>query len=168
VARAAVEATRAAAPDRKVTIDAPATPLDVDGDGARLRQVVTNLLDNAVAYSPPGSPVTVRVARVDSEGPARVAVEVTDCGHGLTPDQQARVFERFYRTDAARSRAMGGTGLGLSIVAAITAAHGGVVEVDSTPGEGSTFRVLLPAASPAGDPAPMVARAPGTGAAGAG
>jgi two-component system OmpR family sensor kinase len=71
-------------------------------------------------------------------------VEVTDRGQGLTSDQATRVFERFYRTDAARSRAQGGTGLGLSIVAAITEAHGGTVEVDSTPGEGSTFRVLLP------------------------
>ena len=77
---------------------------------------------------------------------------MADRGPGLTPEQSARVFERFYRTDAARSRALGGTGLGLSIVAAITAAHGGTVEVDSTPSEGSTFRVVLPAAAPPGGP----------------
>ena len=145
VARAAVEAARAAAPDRQVRLDAPPTALVVTGDGPRLRQVVTNLLDNALAYSPAGTPVAVQVASVDGDAGPRVSVEVTDRGPGLTPDQQARVFERFYRTDAARSRARGGTGLGLSIVAAITASHGGTVEVDSTPGEGSTFRVLLPA-----------------------
>jgi two-component system OmpR family sensor kinase len=148
VARAAVEAARAAAPDRQVRIDAPATPLTVDGDAFRLRQVITNLLDNALAYSPAGSPVAVHVAGVEVDGRPRVAVEVEDRGPGLTSEQSARVFERFYRTDAARSRALGGTGLGLSIVAAITEAHGGTVEVDSTPGEGATFRVLLPCAAP--------------------
>jgi len=144
VARQAVEAARAADPERRVTLDAPASPLTVDGDAARLHQVLANLLDNARAYSPAGSPVSVRVAGVEQDGLPFVAVEVTDRGQGLTSDQATRVFERFYRTDAARSRAQGGTGLGLSIVAAITEAHGGTVEVDSTPGEGSTFRVLLP------------------------
>jgi two-component system OmpR family sensor kinase len=144
VARQAVEAARAADPERRVTLDAPASPLMVDGDAARLHQVLANLLDNARAYSPAGSPVSVRVAGVEQGGQPFVAVEVTDRGQGLTPDQATRVFERFYRTDAARSRARGGTGLGLSIVAAIAEAHGGTVEVDSTPGEGSTFRVLLP------------------------
>jgi two-component system OmpR family sensor kinase len=144
VARQAVEAARAADPERRVTLDAPASPLMVDGDAARLHQVLANLLDNARAYSPAGSPVSVCVAGVEHDGLPFVAVEVTDRGQGLTSDQATRVFERFYRTDAARSRAQGGTGLGLSIVAAITEAHGGTVEVDSTPGEGSTFRVLLP------------------------
>ncbi len=144
VAREAVEAARAAAPERRVNVEAPASALEVDGDAVQIRQVITNLLDNALAYSPDGSPVTVTVAAVDHEDRPSVAVEVTDRGQGLTPNQAARVFERFYRTDAARSRAQGGTGLGLSIVAAITEAHGGSVEVDSTPGEGSTFRVLLP------------------------
>jgi two-component system OmpR family sensor kinase len=144
VARQAVEAARAADPERRVTLDAPASPLTVDGDAARLHQVLANLLDNARAYSPAGSPVSVRVAGVEQDGLPFVAVEVIDRGQGLTSDQATRVFERFYRTDAARSRAQGGTGLGLSIVAAITEAHGGTVEVDSTPGEGSTFRVLLP------------------------
>jgi two-component system, OmpR family, sensor kinase len=144
VARQAVEAARAADPERRVTLDAPASPLMVDGDAARLHQVLANLLDNARAYSPSGSPVSVQVAGIEQDGRPFVAVEVTDRGQGLTPDQATRVFERFYRTDTARSRAHGGTGLGLSIVAAIAEAHGGAVEVDSTPGEGSTFRVLLP------------------------
>ncbi len=154
VATAAVEAARAAAPGRTIALDLPdgpdgvdedtATGLVVTGDEDRLRQVVVNLLDNALAYSPPGTPVTVRLARTDRDGRDLAAVEVVDRGPGLTPEQSERVFERFYRTDAARSRARGGTGLGLSIVAAITGAHGGTVEVDSTVGEGSTFRVLLP------------------------
>jgi two-component system OmpR family sensor kinase len=150
VATAAVEAAQAAAPGRTITLDLPdgeaedAPALVVTGDEDRVRQVVANLLDNALAYSPPGTPVTVRLADTDRDGRGLVALEVVDRGPGLTPEQSERVFERFYRTDAARSRARGGTGLGLSIVAAITSAHGGTVEVDSTVGEGSTFRVLLP------------------------
>jgi two-component system OmpR family sensor kinase len=116
----------------------------VAGDEPRLRQVVTNLLDNALAHTPAGTPVVVRLSRIDRDGRGLAVVEVSDAGLGLTPEQAERVFERFYRTDTARSRAQGGTGLGLSIVAAITAAHGGNVEVDSTPGVGTTFRVLLP------------------------
>ena len=114
------------------------------GDEPRLRQVLTNLLDNALVHTPAGTPVTVRVARTERDGRPWAVLEVADRGPGLTPEQRERVFERFYRTDTARSRARGGTGLGLSIVAAITAAHGGTVEVDSEPGAGATFRVLLP------------------------
>jgi two-component system OmpR family sensor kinase len=146
LARAAAESARAAAPDRAVEVAVDGEDLVVAGDEARLRQVAANLLDNALAYSPAGAPVTVRVGPVDRDGHERVALEVIDRGPGLTPEQSERVFERFYRTDAARSRAQGGTGLGLSIVAAITRAHGGAVEVDSTPGAGTTFRVLLPRA----------------------
>jgi two-component system OmpR family sensor kinase len=146
VARDAVEATRAAHPERTIGLEAGPERLVVAGDRTRLHQVIANLLGNAVTYSPPGEPVTLRLSTVPDPagGPDRAAVEVEDHGEGLTPDQAERVFERFYRVDKARSRAQGGTGLGLSIVAAITAAHGGTVGVDSTPGEGSTFRVLLP------------------------
>jgi len=155
VVGSAVAGTRAAQPERSVEVEtAGEVDLTVTGDEPRLRQVVTNLLDNALAYSPPDRPVTVRL------GPARrgdadlVAIEVVDRGPGLTAEQSERVFERFYRVDAARSRAQGGTGLGLSIVAAIVRAHGGTVEVDSTPGRGATFRALLPRATVAPPPPP--------------
>ncbi|HKH05136.1 MAG TPA: HAMP domain-containing sensor histidine kinase, partial [Acidimicrobiales bacterium] len=122
----------------------------VTGDEARLRQVVTNLLDNALHHTPDDSPVTVRVGG-DAEN---ARLEVVDRGPGLTPEQADRVFQRFYRTDTARTRAQGGTGLGLSIVAAIADAHGGRVEVDTAPGAGATFRLLLPRHPPASAGAP--------------
>jgi two-component system, OmpR family, sensor kinase len=134
----------------------------VAGDEPRLRQVVTNLVDNALSHTPAGTPVTVRLSRTTLDGHRWAVLEVSDEGPGLTPEQSERVFERFYRTDTARSRAKGGTGLGLSIVAAITAAHGGIVQVDSEPGEGTTFRVLLPLAGmgPTGEPGPGPAAEP--------
>lgn len=145
VAAAAVESARVAAPDREITLSVDVSPPPVvGGDEPRLRQVIANLLDNACTYSPSGAPVSVRLGTLRRDGRDLVSVEVVDRGQGLSPDQAERVFERFYRTDAARGRARGGTGLGLSIVAAIAAAHGGAVEVDTAVGEGSTFRVLLP------------------------
>jgi two-component system OmpR family sensor kinase len=127
----------------------PANPtgvLIVLGDGQRLRQVLANLVDNALTHTPAGSPVEVRVGTAPLDGRPGAAVEVVDHGPGLTPEQAERVFERFYRADPARSRAAGGTGLGLSIVAALVAVHGGSVAVDSVPGRGARFRVLLPLA----------------------
>ena len=116
----------------------------VVGDDARLHQVVTNLVGNAVAHTPAGTRVEVRVQR----GEADVVLEVRDDGPGMAPEVASRVFERFYRADTSRSRAASttGSGLGLSIVAAIVAAHGGTVDVDSAPGRGSRFVVRLPAA----------------------
>ncbi|TAL12710.1 MAG: HAMP domain-containing histidine kinase [Frankiales bacterium] len=119
-------------------------PPVVVGDPARLHQVVGNLVGNAVAHTAAGSTVEVRV----SGRPGEVAVEVRDDGEGMPPEVAARVFERFYRADASRTRggaASTGTGLGLSIVAALVAAHGGTVEVESEPGRGSAFTVRLPA-----------------------
>ena len=148
VVGSAVAAAQAAAPDREIEVEAATGgDLTVSGDEPRLRQVVTNLLDNALAYSPSGTAVTVRLHSARRAERDLVSIEVVDRGPGLTAEQSERVFERFYRVDAARSRAQGGTGLGLSIVAAITRAHGGTVEVDSTPGHGATFRVLLPRAT---------------------
>jgi two-component system OmpR family sensor kinase len=145
VAEGAVESARAGAPDRTITVEAGGeAPLVVDGDAARLHQVVGNLVANALAYAPPPEPVSVRTRRETRDGHDVAVLEVADHGPGLTPEQAERVFERFYRVDAARNRSQGGTGLGLSIVAAIAAAHGGAVEVDSAPGDGATFRVLLP------------------------
>ncbi|MFD4637643.1 sensor histidine kinase [Lentzea sp. NPDC058436] len=121
--------------DRLVSLELPAGPVLVEADEARVRQVLTNLLSNALVHTPAGSPVEVRL----TSG----VVEVVDHGPGMTSEQAARVFERFYRVDPARGP--GGTGLGLAIVAALVAAHGWRIEVDTAPGEGAVFRVLFPA-----------------------
>ncbi len=142
----AVHDVHAVAPERVVGLRLPPTEGDdpaevpVVGDEARLRQVLGNLVNNAVTHTPPGTPVEVRVRAQRHEA----VLEVADQGPGLPADQAERVFERFYRADPARTRASGGTGLGLAIVAAIVAAHGGRVEVQTTVGVGTTFRVLLP------------------------
>ncbi|MFF2086870.1 ATP-binding protein [Nocardia sp. NPDC058176] len=114
--------------------------LEILGDDHRLRQILTNLLDNARTHTPDGTAITVRLTPAEDE----VRLEVADTGPGLDPADAARVFERFYRADASRTRASGGTGLGLSIVAALVAAHRGTVEVASAPGIGTTFTVRLP------------------------
>jgi two-component system OmpR family sensor kinase len=146
----AVHDARAVAPDRPIElvlgVGDGGRALVVLGDEQRLRQVLANLADNALAHTPDGSPVEVRVGGADLEGQPAAAVEVVDHGPGLTPEQAERVFERFYRADPARSQAAGGTGLGLSIVAALVAVHGGAVQVDSVPGKGARFRMVLPLA----------------------
>ncbi|WP_063746859.1 sensor histidine kinase [Catenuloplanes japonicus] len=147
----AVQAARAVAPERKITLEVVpgAGPLVVTGDESRLRQVFGNLMTNALTHTPSDASVTLRLrAETDADG-RRVAgvAEVVDTGGGLTQEQIDRVFERFYRADAARTRTAAGTistGLGLAIVAAIVSSHEGVVEVESTPGNGATFRVRLP------------------------
>ena len=141
IAGDAVRDARAVEPGRPITL-APEDEVIVSGDADRLRQVVANLLANALVHTPPGRPVEVRVRH---DGPAAV-LEVADHGPGLTPELADKVFERFVRADPARTRATGGSGLGLAIVAAVVEAHGGRAEVDSKPGEGATFRVVLPAA----------------------
>lgn len=122
----------------------------VFGDHTMLVQAVRNLLDNAVAYSPPGTHVGVGVRT--REGLVEIAV--VDQGIGISAEEQDRVFERFYRVDPARSRDTGGTGLGLSIVKHVAADHGGDVQIWSQPGRGSTFTVRLPVAA---GPAPVPA-----------
>lgn len=121
--------------------------LVVRGDASLLATAVSNLLDNAVRYSEPGTRVRVSVA-VDGTDPALVRVAVADEGIGISQINRQRVFERFFRVDKARSRATGGTGLGLSIVKHVAADHGGTVELDSTPGQGSTFTLVLPRVAP--------------------
>ncbi|MCL4440428.1 MAG: cell wall metabolism sensor histidine kinase WalK, partial [Firmicutes bacterium] len=106
-----------------------------------LQQVLLNLLDNAIKYSPPGEEVQLRAQVMGS----RVWVEVADKGLGIPAESLPRVFERFYRVDVARSRREGGTGLGLAIVKHLVEAHGGKVWVESQPGQGSTFFFSIPA-----------------------
>ena len=125
-----------------VTADVP-RELSVVGVPEDLRLMVTNLLENAVRYNREGGRVLVRAR---SSGP-HVVIEVVDTGLGLADADRARVFERFYRVDRARSREAGGTGLGLALVRHAAERHGGDVSVDSVLGEGSTFRVTLPVAA---------------------
>ncbi len=138
LARDAVLDARAVDPERSVELEVDGSTPVVVGDGPRLRQVLGNLVGNALTHSP--SPVRVRV----SSGGGVAVVEVVDEGPGIPEEDRARVFERFYRADASRTRASGGSGLGLSIVAALVAAHAGTVTVEETPGGGATFRVQLP------------------------
>jgi heavy metal sensor kinase len=120
---------------------APPAAVRVRGDPGRLRQVFYNLLDNAIKYTPAGGAVEVRV-----EGrPGGAAASVRDSGPGIPAEHLPRVFERFYRVDKARTRAEGGTGLGLSIARSIVAAHGGQIDLQSTPGRGTVCTVTLPA-----------------------
>ena len=173
----AVHDARVMAPQRSInlTVEPGAAPI-VLGDDVRLRQVIGNLMSNALVHTPDGTPVEVRIRPGTPDGeragppvpsgtvpqgqasaprsgvpgaPRRwptVQVEVADHGPGLTPEQADRVFERFYRADQARTRQAGGTGLGLAIVSALVTAHGGTVTVAQTPGGGATFRIDLPLA----------------------
>lgn len=173
----AVHDARVMAPDRDIdlTVGTGAAFL-VIGDEVRLRQVIGNLMSNALHHTPEGTPIDVRVrlanldewriaaaragrpmpAGTDPDGqplPA-VVVEVADHGPGLTPEQAEHVFERFYRGDQARTRKSGGAGLGLSIVAALVTAHGGRVWAESSPGGGAIFRIAIPLAPEARYSAP--------------
>jgi two-component system OmpR family sensor kinase len=152
VTAAAVDAARVAEPERPITYEADG-PVGVTGDADRLRQVLDNLLTNALQHTADGTPVEVRV-RTD-EGWAWI--EVADHGPGISPEEQAHIFEPFHRADPSRDRATGGVGLGLAIASAIAHAHGGAVGVvsngarvhpseatDSPRSEGATFWVRLP------------------------
>ena len=130
---------RAVAPDRSVTVDVDG-PLVVSGDEDRLRQVVANVVGNALVHTAPDRAIELRAWRRD--GTARV--EVTDHGDGMPADVAARAFERFYRADPSRSRHRGGSGLGLSIVEAVVGAHGGTVALDTAPGAGTTVTIEVP------------------------
>lgn len=136
---------RAMAPERPVTLTGPGGGppgrAPVLGDEARLRQVTSNLAGNAIAHTPPGTPVRIGVGTLDGQA----VLELSDQGPGMTTEQATHIFDRFYRADTARGRTQtGGAGLGLSIVHSLVAAHHGHVEVDTTPGRGATFRILLP------------------------
>ena len=147
----AVHDAQALAPDRSITLDVGSTdpPPVVIGDEARLRQVLANLVSNALKHTPSTAAVTVAVGTGvdDRTGQPAVTLAVADEGPGMTEEDAGRVFERFYRADRSRSRREGSTGLGLAIVAALVAGHGGVVDVATSPGQGSRFRVVLPLAA---------------------
>jgi heavy metal sensor kinase len=133
-------------------------PLVVQGDGQRLKQLFRNLVDNGVKYTPSGGQVTLALRAMRRQGPELISkfdirnskspdwaeIEVRDTGIGIAPETLPRIFERFYREDPARSRETGGAGLGLCIAKTIAEAHSGRIEVQSTPGVGSVFTLLLP------------------------
>ena len=146
---AALDAARVAAPGIEITYEGPAT-CSVPGDDGRLRQVMDNLLGNAVRHTPPGTTTAVRVLRQPETG--SVLAEVRDHGPGIPAAEAQRIFEPFYRADFGRARTTGGAGLGLAIVAAIVHAHGGVVGVRPAEGGGACFWFLLPAGPTEGDP----------------
>ena len=133
-----------AARDRglELSLEAGVLPATLPLDAALLRQALSNLCDNAIKYTPPGGAVRVEARVVQGEQPV-LRIDVADTGRGIPADQRARIFERFYRVDTARSRSVGGTGLGLAIVKHATAVHGGHVELVSS-GAGSTFSVVVP------------------------
>jgi two-component system, OmpR family, sensor kinase len=138
----AVHDAQAVAPNRNITmevLDGPGTP-EVLGDEPRLRQVLGNLVTNALQHTPESADITVRVGTdVDD-----AILEVVDEGPGMSQEDALRIFERFYRTDSSRARISGGSGLGLSIVDSLVNAHGGIVTVTTAPGQGCRFYVSLP------------------------
>jgi two-component system OmpR family sensor kinase len=149
----AVQDARMIAPRRRIelTVGRGAAFL-VLGDEARLRQVISNLMSNALTHTRDGTPIDVRILAHGPDGQLpvpSVTLEVADHGPGLSKEQAERVFERFYRGDQARGRRTGGAGLGLAIVAALVTAHGGTTGVNTAPGGGATFWITLPLAAEA-------------------
>lgn len=148
--------TRAQAPDREVTVREDASNPVVTGDEHKVRQVMTNLIGNALRYSPEGSPLEILVSADRERGVGRF--EIVDHGEGIPEQFRTKIFDRFWRADNSRNRETGGSGLGLSIVQSIVRAHGGTVSAHETPGGGATFRVELPLVG-----APRTVIDPGTG-----
>jgi two-component system OmpR family sensor kinase len=165
----AVQDARALAPGRSVTLtgsNGPIEPAVVLGDEPRLRQLVTNLVVNALRHTPDGTPIELLIGTDAGPNPRSALLQVRDHGPGIAPEHARAVFERFFRSDASRQRGQGGgSGLGLAIVAAIVSAHGGQVGVTQTPGGGATFLVRLPLAPASSDaPTPEDVDAPATSA----
>jgi heavy metal sensor kinase len=141
LAASTIEHLRLVAEDRGVQLQAAAlAPLTVRGDARRLKQVIVNLLDNAIKFTPRGGVIGLTTRQHNGYG----LLEVFDSGIGIPAEALPHVFDRFYRVDSARSRDHGGAGLGLSIVRSICSAHGAEIEVESSPGSGSRFRVKFP------------------------
>jgi two-component system OmpR family sensor kinase len=149
LALAAAENARVGFPGRTVTVrnDAKSVPVTI-GDSARLHQVVGNLVTNAMRHAGDDASVEIRLSRPEgaegSDVGSMVALDVSDNGAGISPEDVPHLFERFYRADVSRSRASGGSGLGLSIVQRLIERHGGTITVESELGEGTTFHILLP------------------------
>jgi two-component system OmpR family sensor kinase len=135
----AIADARVADPGRAVTARIRA-PLVVTGDDMRLRQVLGNVVRNALVHTPEGTPVELSLR--PEHGAA--VIEVIDHGRGIPVTDRERIFERFHRSDPGRSRDQGGSGLGLSIASAVVAAHRGAITVTDTPGGGATFVISLP------------------------
>jgi signal transduction histidine kinase len=138
---AVAESARAVADEEGVSlrVDVPAEPIVVLADADRLRQIVSNLVGNALRYTPAGGSTSLLARRSGD----RVLIAVSDSGQGIAVEDLPHVFDRFYRADAARSRASGGSGLGLAIARALVEAHGGTISVESELGRGTTFTVVL-------------------------
>src|SRR4030095_10119273 len=144
LARSTADQMRLLAEEKHIALRCDgAQSVEVDADLARLKQVVVNLLDNAIKYTPEGGKVELSVTKRDG----RAVLDVADSGIGIAAADLPHIFDRFYRADRARSRQLGGTGLGLSIVRSICVAHGGQVTVDSAEGRGAVFHVQIPLAS---------------------
>jgi two-component system OmpR family sensor kinase len=144
---------RAQDPEREFSvIEDPSEP-QVLGDEHKVRQVMTNLLGNALRYSPEGSPVEIAVSADASRGVG--VFEIIDHGEGIPEQLRSKIFDRFWRADTSRNRETGGSGLGLSIVQSIVDAHRGSVRALETPGGGATFRVELPLAPASDDTVPL-------------
>ena len=153
----AVHDARLLAPARTIDLSVqPGAAFLVVGDEPRLRQVIGNLMSNALTHTPDGTPIEVSVSsgtldpQAGDHTPAAI-LDVTDHGPGMSQEQAHRVFERFYRADQARARTTGGSGLGLAIVRALVAAQGGVTSLRTAEGQGATFRIALPLAPEAQD-----------------
>ena len=141
IAGDAVADARVVAPQREIKLTSSGTVV-VNGDDTRLRQVLANLVRNAMVHTPAQTPIDVTLSTEDSVAKLSVA----DHGPGLNAEEIDRIFEPFYRADPSRSRDSGGAGLGLSIVSAVVTAHGGHVNIRETEGGGATFEVDLPLA----------------------
>jgi two-component system sensor histidine kinase BaeS len=126
-----------------VVIDAPDAALAVLGDAHHLQRLLVNLTENAIRHTPSDGRITLS-ARIDAADDSRVIVRVQDTGEGIAPEHLPHVCERFYRVDASRTRSQGGTGLGLSICQSIVQAHGGALQIQSQPGQGTTVTISLP------------------------
>jgi signal transduction histidine kinase len=150
VAGDAVHDAKAVQPERPISLHLDESLTEapvVIGDEGRLRQVVGNLVTNALTHTPPDTRVTVTVSQAAGDDDALV-LRVTDEGPGMDPADAARAFERFYRVDTSRTRSAGGTGLGLAIVSSLVAAHGGTVDLATAPGKGASFAIRLPRSGP--------------------